>query len=198
VTHDVMRREAATEPERVNRGGMRVGAGTLLALGAVVLVAKQAWYRGVEVSAAGGFLHKVLGYSVYADRSTQMLYFRLNHAGAVHFMGLGLSLGCSSVLLAAPVVFITAMLAMTSRIPLSRLLAACVIVTGMVVSMNVLRLALIAWFVNAWGVKTGFGWAHSFFGTLLTLFGMSAAMGVYVLLVRGLGRFAPPLESAAA
>ena len=174
----------ASPPVYSTSATLRAAFGVVLAGGMSAVITQHAWYRGVEVALAARFVHAVLGVQVGVVRARDMFVFRLSGGGPAHFMGLGLSLGCSSLLLVAPAVLATVMLIFLSRTGLARLLVALALAVATVTGTNFLRLALIAGLVNAWGVDTGFGWGHSFFGTVLTLAGMSLAAYLYVATIR--------------
>lgn len=174
-------------PARTAPGAVRAIIAAAVLTAALGALAEQAWCRGLEALAAARFVHAALGVPVGVARARQMFFFQLHDGAPNRFMGLGVSLGCSSLLLVMPVVLVTVVLVVASRIGLARLAAAFAVVSALIVAFNLLRLCLIALLVNAWGVETGFGWAHSFFGTLLTLVGLSLAAFVYLAVLR-LGR----------
>jgi exosortase/archaeosortase family protein len=103
-------------------------------------------------------------------------------------LGLQITLGCSSDLLLAPVVFATGVMLCLRNGPADAILCAALMASWTVVAVNVLRLVLIAALVDWWGVSAGFGWGHTLFGSLLTLAGMAAALWSFVtVLGRGKG-----------
>jgi exosortase/archaeosortase family protein len=168
-------------------GAPRLAAAALIAVAAATALAAQSWYRGIEAIAAAWIVHAVLGYAVISVRDTHTFFFGFHQGRRTVYLGLEVSLACSSVLLVVPAALVTAVLAVVSRLRMSRLLGALAAVTVLVVATNLLRLLLIAVLVDAWGVQVGFGWAHTFFGSLLTLAGMSAAPVLYYRMVRRSG-----------
>ncbi|GAB2710974.1 hypothetical protein GCM10010442_33640 [Kitasatospora kifunensis] len=152
----------------------------------LVAVIQQAWYRGVEAAVAGRTAHDLFGCGVSVVRSAQTFFFEF-HADRFSYLGLDVSLGCSSLLLIVPVVGVTAVLVVVSRISLLRLTVALAATVAVVVAVNMLRLLAIVYFVNAWGLEAGFGWSHTFLGSLLALAGISSAAFLYCRLVYGAG-----------
>jgi exosortase/archaeosortase family protein len=169
---------------RSGRDGVRQLAALVTVLGAVLAVAEQSWYRGVEARMGAWAVHALLGYAVIAANSGPTFFFGYHEGARTGYLGLEVSLACSSVLLVAPAALATAVLAVASRIPMTRLLLALAATAGLVTAINVLRFVLIALLVDAWGAQAGFGWAHSFFGSLLTLAGLAGATWLYFRLAR--------------
>ncbi len=157
-------------------------------LAAMLLLVNQQWYRGVEAVVTGDAVSKWLGYPVVVSRSQQTMFFAFHGTGPAHMLGLQVTLGCSSVLLLAPIVLLAGvMLSMRDTSPVRVLLAAAV-AASLVISINVLRLVMIAAMVDWWGVQTGFGWGHTLFGSVLMLLGLAAALGAFVLVLGYRGR----------
>jgi exosortase/archaeosortase family protein len=170
--------------QRNSRDGVRQFLALVTILGALLAVAEQGWYRGVEALMGAWAVHELLGYAVIAANSGPTFFFGYHEGNHIGYLGLEVSLACSSVLLVAPAAVATAVLAVVSRIPMARLLLALAATAALVTAINVLRFVLIALLVDAWGAQTGFGWAHSFFGSLLTLAGLAGATWLYYRLAR--------------
>ncbi|HTJ66105.1 MAG TPA: exosortase/archaeosortase family protein [Actinospica sp.] len=169
---------------RSRRDGVRQFTAVVTVLGAVLAVTEQARYRGVEARMGAWAVHELLGYAVIAANAGPTFFFGYHDGARTAYLGLEVSLACSSVLLVAPAAVATAVLAVVSRIPMSRLLLALAATAALVTAINVLRFVLIALLVDAWGAQAGFGWAHSFFGSLLTLAGLAGASWLYYRLAR--------------
>ncbi|HET9172399.1 MAG TPA: exosortase/archaeosortase family protein [Actinospica sp.] len=169
---------------RARRDGVRQFIALVTILGAILAVAEQSWYRGVEARMGAWAVHELLGYAVIAANSGPTFFFGYHEGARIGYLGLEVSLACSSVLLVAPAAVATAVLAVVSRIPMSRLALAFAATAALVTVINVLRFVLIALLVDAWGAESGFGWAHSFFGSLLTLAGLAGATWLYYRLAR--------------
>jgi exosortase/archaeosortase family protein len=183
----------AASPARPG-GGERLGR-YAAALGgfaaATALLLSQHWYRGVEAVVTGDTVSKWLGFPVIVSRAQQTMFFAFHGTGPSHMLGLQITLGCSSVLLLAPIVLLTGVLLSLRNVSALRVLLAAAIAASLVVFINVLRLVMIAAMVDWWGVQAGFGWGHTLFGSVLMLLGLAAALGSFVLVLghRGRGRF---------
>ena len=183
---------AAVEPfdggGAAGRGSRTDGVRLTIALGvilaALLALAEQQTYRVFESRFASWAVHALLGYPVIAANSGPTFFFGYHAGSLTEYLGLQVSLACSSVLLIAPAAFVTAVLAVVSTVPLSRLMLALAATAALVTGINLLRFVLIAQLVDAWGPESGFGWAHSFFGSLLTLAGLAGATYLYYRLAR--------------
>ena len=153
-------------------------------LAALLALAEQAQYRLFEARFAALAVHRLLGYQVIPANSGPTFFFGYHSGGGTEFLGLQVSLACSSVLLIGPAAFVTAVLAVVGTARLSRLMLALAATAALVTLINLLRFVLIALLVDAWGPESGFGWAHSFFGSVLTLAGLAGATYLYYRLVR--------------
>jgi exosortase/archaeosortase family protein len=170
--------------QRQRSDGVRQFVALVTILGALLAVAEQGWYRGVEARMGAWAVHALLGYAVIAANSGPTFFFGYHEGARIGYLGLEVSLACSSVLLVAPAAVATSELSVYCRIPMSRLLLALAATAALVTAINVLRFVLIALLVDAWGAQAGFGWAHSFFGSLLTLAGLAGASWLYYRLAR--------------
>lgn len=174
---------------RLARGGSRTDGVRLTVALAVILAAllafaEQESYRVFEARLASRAVHGLLGYPVIPANAGPTFFFGYHAGGVTEYLGLQVSLACSSVLLVTPAAFVTAVLAVVSTVKLSRLMLALAATAALVTLINLLRFVLIALLVDAWGPETGFGWAHSFFGSLLTLVGLAGATYLYYRLAR--------------
>jgi exosortase/archaeosortase family protein len=182
--------QVADSPSR--RGRVRRLARYTAAFGgcvvAILLLLSQNWYRGVEAVVTGDAVSKWLGFPVIVSRAQQTMFFAFHGTGPSHMLGLQITLGCSSVLLLAPIILITGALLSLHNISPVRVLLAAAVAASLVVSINVLRLVMIAAMVDWWGVAAGFGWGHTLFGSVLMLVGLAAALGAFVLVLGYRGR----------
>jgi exosortase/archaeosortase family protein len=167
-----------------SRRPARLAAATALFGIALSALAAQGWLRGVEAQMAGWTVHQVLGFSVMVARATQTFYFQYHDRDSTPYLGLQISLACSSILLVVPAFLVSGLLAVLGSVPLLRLVLGLAAFSAVVVAVNLLRLVLISILVDAWGEQSGFGWAHTFFGSVLTLAGLSAAAYAYYRVVR--------------
>jgi exosortase/archaeosortase family protein len=172
------------EPRRIIRY-LGVSGGCVVAL---LLLVNQAWYRGLEASIAGDAVSRWLGFPVLVSRPQQIMFFAFHGTGPAHMLGLQVTLGCSSVLLLAPLALVTGGLLSLGNVSPGRVLLAAAVATSIIVFFNVLRLVMIAEMVSWWGVQTGFGWGHTLFGSMLMLAGLAAALVAFVVVLSRKGR----------
>ena len=176
--------------------GVRLTVALAVVLAALLALAEQESYRVFEARLASRAVHGLLGYPVIPANAGPTFFFGYHSGGGTQYLGLGVSLACSSVLLVGPAALVTAVLAVVSTVKLSRLMLALAATAALVTLINLLRFVLIALLVDAWGPESGFGWAHSFFGSLLTLAGLAGATYLYYRLARrpAAARRQPPAE----
>ena len=175
---------AGLSGRRSRTDGVRTAVALVVVLGALLTLAEQAWYRTMEARFAAETVHGLLGFAVIMANSGPTFFFGYHAARTTNFLGLQVSLACSSVLLVGPAAVVTAVLAVVSTVKLSRLLLALAATVVLITGINLLRFVLIALLVDAWGPVTGFGWAHTFFGSVLTLVGLAGATYLYYRLAR--------------
>lgn len=185
--------EAAVDAASPARpGGVRRLTRYAAALGgvaaAITLLLSEHWYRGVEAVVTGDTVSKWLGFPVIVSRAQQTMFFAFRGTGPSHMLGLQITLGCSSVLLLAPILLLTGVLLSLRNVSPLRVLFAAAIAGSLVVFINVVRLVMIAAMVDWWGVAAGFGWGHTLFGSVLMLLGLAAALGSFVLVLGYHGR----------
>lgn len=162
---------------------LRYSAGLAAWALAVVLLVRETWYRGMEAAVAGDTIKDWLGYPVLIARARQTVFFAFHGTGPAHMLGLEVTLGCSSDLLLIPILLTTGILLCVGPASPLRILSAAAMAAAIVVLVNMLRLVMIAALVSSWGVPAGFGWGHTLFGSVLTLFGMFAALAAFVLVL---------------
>ena len=169
---------------RPRTDGVRLFVALAVILAALLALAEQERYRIFEARFAALAVHGLLGYQVIPANAGPTFFFGYHSGGGTEFLGLQVSLACSSVLLVGPAAFVTAVLAVVGTARLSRLMLALAATAALVTLINLLRFVLIALLVDAWGPESGFGWAHSFFGSVLTLAGLAGATYLYYRLAR--------------
>jgi exosortase/archaeosortase family protein len=98
-----------------------------------------------------------------------------------HEMGLQITPACTVVLMMTPFLIATAFL-VWRRSSTARPLVACAIAIAMLLVVNQLRILAIILFVLHMGFNGGFYWGHTLLGSLITIFGGSATLVMYVLI----------------
>lgn len=123
--------------------------------------------------------------------------------GTPRVFGLNLTTECTSALLLIPLLVMVGSFAIFTRLNLLRQLGALLAGAALILAVNAVRVAGIAWATWKWGRQTGYGYSHVFVGSAFSLVGFVAAMLIALwILVSGersagrgkVGRHAPPTE----
>lgn len=123
--------------------------------------------------------------------------------GTPRVFGLNLTTECTSALLLIPLLVMVGSFAIFTRLNLLRQLGALLAGAALMLAVNAVRVAGIAWATWKWGRQTGYGYSHVFVGSAVSLVGFVAAMLIALwILVSGersagrgrVGRPAPPTE----
>lgn len=154
----------------------------LLAVVAGVLW-QQTWFRIFEADVAQQWVGLVLHGTI--SRFENVLMFPWPNGPMV---GLRISAGCTVALLLAPLVLIGALLVAFTRFDLTRVLAGILVGTAALLAVNQIRIAVIAYFIQSWGMP-GFELGHKLVGTLIGLAGFAVSA---VLMIK----FAAPARRA--
>lgn len=145
---------------------------------AVSLYAFNEWCRSAEAAAG----EQVIGWVTTGETALHweraIAFFGL---GTEHAMGLRITAGCSSALLIFPLLLLGAGFMLGGRSTVPRILAGTVVGAAVLVVTNQLRLCLIAWASQSWGLD-GFGWSHTVFGSVLSLVGVGASVTALYLI----------------
>ncbi len=94
---------------------------------------------------------------------------------------------CSAVVLVAPLLVVGAFFVLSQRIRWVRALAGIVSMLVVIVVANQLRLGLIAWATQMWGMSHGYEITHRLVGSLIGIVGFIAGL-VTLILASGLRR----------
>lgn len=143
----------------------------------MALFAFNAWFRSVEAAAGEYVVGLVTTGSTDLNWDQAVAYFGL---GTPHVIGLQISAGCSSAMLISPILLIGAGFMLGGRSTVPRILAGTGIGAAVLVLTNQLRIGMIAWFSQQWGLD-GLGWAHTVFGSVLSLVGVAASVTALLL-----------------
>jgi exosortase/archaeosortase family protein len=123
--------------------------------------------------------------------------------GTPRVFGLNLTTECTSALLLIPLLVMVGSFAIFTRLNLLRQLGALLAGAALILTVNAVRVAGIAWATWEWGKQTGYAYSHVFVGSAFSLIGFVAAMLVALwILVSGersagrgkVGRHAPPTD----
>lgn len=106
-----------------------------------------------------------------------IVFFGLARPGG---FGLRITPECCSALLIVPVALVAAGLLARPRVRWQRVLAGFAVASAVLIASNQLRLGVIAWAVNRFGLGAGFEWSHVVAGSIISLV---FAVGALALLV---------------
>jgi exosortase/archaeosortase family protein len=106
--------------------------------------------------------------------------------GTPRVFGLNLTTECTSALLLIPLLVMVGSFAIFTRLSLIRQLGALLGGAALILAVNAMRVAGIAWATWKWGRGVGYGYSHVFVGSAFSLVGFVAAMLVALwILARG-------------
>lgn len=92
---------------------------------------------------------------------------------------------CSAAVLLAPALLVYAVILVVRYIPLVRAVTAGLVMAAVIVVTNQLRLGLIGWASQAWGMDLGYQISHRYVGSALAIAGFTAGVVLLFLLTSG-------------
>lgn len=92
---------------------------------------------------------------------------------------------CSAAVLLAPALLVYGAILLIRRIPLSRALLAGATMIVVIVVTNQLRLGLIGWASQTWGMDLGYQISHRYVGSAIAIVGFTAGLVLLVRLTNG-------------
>lgn len=177
------------EPRRVSVWGYVAAA--LCAAGAVVVYARQAAYRGVEARIEAFLINELTSVHTLAVPQTSTVFTGLGEytgmggytvVGTGPVMGFTITPECSSAVLVAGFLALTAVALTVRRWSWSAVWAALGVAVAVVVAANLIRLSVVIGSTRVWN-DSGYEWSHVYVGTFITLFGLIIALIAYVKLL---------------
>lgn len=165
--------------------------GVLTACVGVMMIAMLDHVRHVEAALASMWIGP-------ATQHRSMLWGDsfLLHLTDTQIIAFRITVECTIVILAAPILFLSAVLICFTRVPPVRWLLATLTGVVMVVIVNQLRLGLIAWATLTWGIDPGYEVSHTFVGSALAVLGFAGAIALMLIIMNG-GRTTRPTHDAA-
>jgi exosortase/archaeosortase family protein len=141
----------------------------------IVLVAFLRVFRSVEAEMAAHLYGA--GTPTAVDFHDAVVFFGLGQPGG---FGLRITPECSAALLIVPIALVAVGLLARPRVRWYRALAGFLAASLVLIVSNQLRLGVIAWAVNTFGLKSGFEWSHVVVGSVISL---AFAVGAMYILV---------------
>ncbi|MBF4588393.1 hypothetical protein [Curtobacterium sp. VKM Ac-2887] len=109
----------------------------------------------------------------------------LLHLSDTQIIAFRITVECTIVILAAPIMFLSAALIGFTRVSPLRWLLATLVGVVTVVVVNQLRLGLIAWSTLTWGLDPGYEISHTFVGSALAVLGFAGAIALMLVIMSG-------------
>ena len=175
-------------PRRSRRRGAWAAALALLAAGVLLLV----YQADIRIGEAVVTQYLVGAFTEgRATASGASVYFGI---GSPQVTRLSITALCSTVVLVAPLLVLSALITMMSGNGLSRIALATALAVGIVIVCNALRFAAVAFAYQNYGME-GFDLVHRYIGSLFVIAGFIAA--TVLLLIGSLRRRRHPAEPPA-
>lgn len=92
---------------------------------------------------------------------------------------------CSAAVLLAPALLVYGVILLIRRIAFLRAVVAAIVMVAVIVATNQLRLGLIGWASQTWGMDAGYQIPHRYVGSALAIVGFCAAIALLFLLTSG-------------
>lgn len=153
---------------------VRVAAGLLLLVAAAAMLVWQEQVRHGEIAIAGLWFDLVLTGTTHTN--DDVIYFTWSGGPLI---GMRDTWECTVALLAGPMCAIGGVLLGLTRMPWHRLLAGLGVALGLLVVVNQLRLAMIAFSLQGWGLP-GYELSHKTLGSIFAIAGFVIAAGVFL------------------
>jgi len=159
------------------------GAQRILAWGAIfAAVASIIFIQQIAVGealATAFWLNPLLPGGVIASRDN----FVVNVDGVP--IAFHVTAGCSAAVLLAPALLFYGVTLLLRRIAFARALAAAVVMITVIFTTNQLRLGMIGWASQTWGMDLGYQVSHRYVGSALAIVGFCAGVALLFLLTSG-------------
>jgi exosortase/archaeosortase family protein len=161
---------------------LRFAIAALTAAAATGVIWWRGTYRQFETLAAGKLTHLVVSGHALINRHTSTFFL---NTGTAKVFGVVVTPECSSAIVTGLVLAVTAVAIATTRFTLRRALMAALGAAGLFAGLNLLRLVMIAFATDHWGLGPGYRWSHVWAGTFITVFGGAAAAALYLMILSG-------------
>ncbi|MGP6169741.1 archaeosortase/exosortase family protein [Microbacterium sp. A204] len=104
---------------------------------------------------------------------------------------------CSAVVLLVPLFVVAAVIMLSTKVTVSRLLGGVLAMISVTLLVNQIRLGVIAWATHQWGMDPGYEISHRFVGSVIGIIGFSAGIAVLLLITSSRRRAGTSPKSAA-
>ncbi|RKS86693.1 exosortase/archaeosortase family protein [Microbacterium sp. AG790] len=90
---------------------------------------------------------------------------------------------CSAVFLTAPFLVVAALLLLSRRFRVTRVMVSLLLSVSLIVAVNEIRIAFVGAALSWWGVE-GYGWAHTVAGSVLSIAAIAGAVALSYFIMR--------------
>ncbi|SIR93852.1 exosortase/archaeosortase family protein [Microbacterium sp. RURRCA19A] len=176
MSSDQLRRRSRTHDSATRPGwGQRALALAAILAAAASLVFIE-WITAAEALATAFWTNPLLPGGVLAARDN----FVVQVDGTP--IAFHVTPGCSAAVLLAPALVVYGVILLVRRIPLVRAVVAGVVMFVVIVVTNQLRLGMIGWASQTWGMDVGYQISHRYVGSALAIVGFCAGVVLLFLL----------------
>lgn len=175
----------SSEPGKVNlkiNKAARIAASLAVAASALWLLMHSLISRAVEAYLVSLWLNPLLPGGVVANGEYYMAWMTPQEPLAFH-----ITPECSALVLISPLLILGAFFLSSQRVRWGRGIAGILAMLVVILIVNQLRFALIAWATQTWGIDPGYEITHKFVGSLLGIAGFVAGL-IVLITVSGLRR----------
>jgi exosortase/archaeosortase family protein len=185
---------AADGEQRNRRSKLGPAAGLAMYAMALWLAVQNDTFRRFEAAAITPVTDLATGLN-HAQTTQTVVFFGL---GTSRAFGLNVTNECTSALLLIPLLVMMGSFAIFTRLSMRRQFVALFVGAFLILAVNALRVAIIAWATWKFGYDPGYTYSHVFVGSAFSLIGFVGAMLVALwILVRTERRPASPAGDAA-
>jgi exosortase/archaeosortase family protein len=183
----------ASGEHRNRRAKVGPAAGIVMYAAAVWLAVQNDTFRRFEAAAVTPVTDLATGLHKVQTTKT-VVFFGL---GTPRAFGLDITNECTSALLLIPLLVMMGSFALFTRLSMRRQLVALFVGAFLILAVNALRVALIAWATWKYGYDPGYTYSHVFVGSAFSLVGFVGAMLVALWILVRTDRKKPASEPAA-
>lgn len=169
-------------PRGAPAASARLIAAAMAAIAGLVVVWERTAYRQLEAVVAGRLSQSATASNALINRHTATFFLNV---GTPDVFGVLVTPECSSAIVTALVLAVTAVVVATTRFRFTRVLWAATVAAGGFAALNFVRLVLIAMASDRWGMQAGYRWSHAWAGSFITVFGGFAAAALYLVVLGG-------------
>lgn len=174
-------RRAPRNPAIIDRFA-RIIVALALAAGVAWMILNATTVRMIEAHLAAFWMNGIIDRGVTATGDIYTLWI-----APTHLVGFQVTAECTAVILIAPLLALGAALMLTRRTRWIRGLLGIAAMIAITTAVNQLRLALIGWCTQQWGIEAGYEFSHRFAGSAIGILGFVLGL-VLMIVIMGIRR----------